>query len=181
MRNMKWMLASAVLVVILLLGVQLVVSQEPAEKKTEKETKAVASPTPTGRPERARPGAMQFEPGRMLPMMLERNKEALGATEEEWKKIEPLLKKVLETRMEARGGGFGRRRPESAVAFPEEEALKKAIEAKDTPAEEIKAKLTAYREARQKKEEAYKKACEELKKVLTPRQEAILVLQGTLD
>ncbi|MCX7766538.1 MAG: hypothetical protein N2246_07530, partial [Candidatus Sumerlaeia bacterium] len=96
MRSLRLALVAGVLVMILMLGMQVVVSQEPAEKKGEKETKAVATPTPGERPERGRPGAGQFEPGRMISVMLERNKEALGASEEEWKTIEPLLKKVLE-------------------------------------------------------------------------------------
>jgi len=144
----------------------------------------------------------QFDPERMRTMMLENLKETLGATDDEWKAIEPLAKNVMEKQQAARMSGFGgfgfmgRRggpgggpggdtaggnRPRFGTPDPEVEALNKALEAKDTPAKDIEAKLKALREARQKKEEELKKAREELRKVLTIRQEAQMVLMGYLD
>ena len=70
-------------------------------------------------------------------------------------------------------GGFGQ------AASPEAEALQKAVESK-APADELKAKLAKLREARKEKEAALEKAQEDLRKVLSVRQEAAAVLAGLL-
>jgi hypothetical protein len=57
--------------------------------------------------------------------------------------------------------------------------LQKAIESK-APADELKAKLAKLREARKEKEAALEKAQEDLRKVLSVRQEAAAVLAGLL-
>jgi len=59
--------------------------------------------------------------------------------------------------------------------------LNEAISSEDTPNEELKAKLKAFRDAAKKKEEELKKARDELREVLTLRQEARLVLMSILD
>ena len=59
------------------------------------------------------------------------------------------------------------------------EALQKAVESK-APADELKAKLAKLREARKEKEAALEKAQEDLRKVLSVRQEAAAVLAGLL-
>lgn len=71
-------------------------------------------------------------------------------------------------------GGFG------ADPSPEAEALQKAIDGKAS-AEELKTKLAAFREARKAKEAALEKAQQELRAVLTVRQEAAAVLFGLLN
>ena len=71
-------------------------------------------------------------------------------------------------------GGFGQ------DPSPEAEALQKAIEGKAS-AEELKTKLAAFREARKAKEAALEKAQQELRPVLTVRQEAAAVLVGLLN
>ena len=62
---------------------------------------------------------------------------------------------------------------------PEVESLQKAIEAK-APADELKAKLAKVRDARKQKEANLAKAQDELRKVLSVRQEASAVLMGLL-
>ena len=74
-----------------------------------------------------------------------------------------------------RGGGGGER----GNPGPEAEALQKAIEAK-APADELKSKLAKLREARKVKEANLEKAQEDLRKVLSVRQEAAAVLAGLL-
>ena len=59
--------------------------------------------------------------------------------------------------------------------------LRTALENKDTPADQINAKLTALREARDKARAEVAAAQKELKEVLTPRQEAVLVTMGMLE
>jgi len=63
--------------------------------------------------------------------------------------------------------------------MPEADALQKAIDAKASNAE-LKAALTKYTEARKAKEDQMKAAQDDLRKLLTPRQEAIAALNGLL-
>jgi hypothetical protein len=72
-----------------------------------------------------------------------------------------------------RRGGFG------GTPSPEAEELQKAIEAK-APASEIKAKLAKLREANKAKEAKLESAQEDLRKLLSARQEATAVLAGLL-
>jgi len=62
---------------------------------------------------------------------------------------------------------------------PELEALRKAVEAKASSAE-LKAKLAEFRAARSKKEAELEKAQDDLKQVLSVRQEAVAVSFGFL-
>lgn len=70
-------------------------------------------------------------------------------------------------------GGLGRE------ASPELEALRKAIE-NQAPAAEIKSKLAALRAARKAKEAELEKAQDELRQILSTRQEAVAVTLGLL-
>jgi hypothetical protein len=138
-----------------------------------------------------------FDPAAMRERQLERYQEQIGVkSQEDWKKIEPLVGKVMDAQTAARmGGGFGfggrgnrgggggggdqANRNRSGQSSPEREALQKAIEDK-APADEIKSKLAKYREARKAKEAAVEKAQEDLRKALSPTQEAGAVLAGLL-
>ena len=62
---------------------------------------------------------------------------------------------------------------------PELDALRAAIEAKATTAQ-LKAKMAQFREARKKKEADLEKAQEDLRQILSVRQEAIAVTMGLL-
>ncbi|MBI2949945.1 MAG: hypothetical protein HYY23_20115 [Verrucomicrobia bacterium] len=144
-----------------------------------------------------------FDPEQFRQQMMERYQEQLGMTAEEFKAVQPLIESVQTKQRDAtafgrgggafgfsrgggrggggagggqgRGGGFGFGGPPPA----EVEALQKAVES-GTPAE-VKAKLEAYREARKKKETELQEAREKLRKVLTPKQEAQLVLASLLN
>jgi hypothetical protein len=71
-------------------------------------------------------------------------------------------------------------RPPSATSAPVE-ALRTALESTSTSNTEIKAKLEALRQSRQKAVDDLAKARTELKSVLSLRQEATLVMMGMLD
>jgi hypothetical protein len=116
-------------------------------------------------------------------------------TAEEFKAVQPLIEGVLAKQREilggrggfgfgggrggGGGGGGGGGRGFGGTPAPEVEALQKAVES-GTPAE-VKAKLEAYREARKQKEGELQEAREKLRKVLTPKQEAQMVLAGMLN
>ena len=142
-------------------------------------------------------GRPRFDPAQMQQRMMERYKEQLEVTDEqEWKAIQPLIQRLQEARMATMSGrgmfGFGGRRgpggPDGAdqgqrrfgpPPSPEAEAMQKAIDAKASKAE-LKAALEKYQAARKTKQAELEKAQEDLRKVLTARQEAIATLNGLL-
>lgn len=130
----------------------------------------------------------------MRQRMMERVKEQLEITkDDEWKAVEPLVQKVFDARRESmaagmrgmfgRGpGGSGGDRGRGFFGEPsaEAQALEKAIDSKASK-EELKAAMTKFRAAKNDKEAKVKEAQENLRKVLTLRQEAIAVSSGWLD
>lgn len=153
----------------------------------------LAQPGPGG------PGGGNFDPAAMRQRMMDRTKEALEVTsDDEWKVLEPRVQKVMEARMGIGFGGrgmFGRgprgggnnppgdqaqQRPRfGPPPSAEEEALQKAIDAKATNGE-IKAALAKFVESRKAKQGELEQAQAELRKLLTPRQEAIATMRGLL-
>jgi hypothetical protein len=151
--------------------------------------------------------AQNFDPAQFRERALTRYREQLDVkSDEDWKKIEPLVGKVMDARTALGGFGFGGRgggrggrggggggdaansdqggnnnnnRNRFGAPSAEEQALEKALEAK-APAEEVKTKLAAVRESRKAKEAALEKAQDELRKSLSPRQEASAVLARLL-
>ena len=149
-------------------------------------------------------GGGRFDPERMRQAYAERMKETLGVTDEEWKVLGPRIEKVQTLSMQLRAGGrmgmFGGRggrgdRPEGAAppdAQPQPErelsevekaanALRETLDNEDATADDIAKKLTALREAREKVKQELAVAQDDLRQLLTARQEAQLVLMGLLD
>lgn len=112
--------------------------------------------------------------------MLNRIKDELGATDKEWTVLQPRIEKVMELERATRGG-FGFRRGGDTNALPEAEALRQAIDDKSTSAADLQKKTEAYRAAKKKQLADLEAARAKLKEVLTARQEAVLLLNGTLD
>jgi hypothetical protein len=145
-----------------------------------------------------------FNPEQMRERMMERVREQMDVTDDaDWKLISERVNRVMEARREVgtgnnmgmmfgrRGGGGGerggedgnrRRGPGGFGGEPsrEAEALQKAIEAKAS-SDELKSKMAAYREAQKAKREKLAKAQDDLRKVLTVRQEAAAVMMGLLE
>jgi hypothetical protein len=135
--------------------------------------------------------------------MMDRMKEQLEVTDDaEWKALEPMVQGVMDARMASMSGmgrgmfGGGPRRggnnngnnggdqprrggPFGQQPSPEADALQKAIDAK-APKAEIKAALDKYVAARKAKQAQLEKAQDDLRKVLTSRQEAIATINGLL-
>lgn len=146
---------------------------------------------PGGGPGGGRGNRGNFDPAQMQQRMLDRTKEQFGSTDEEWKAIEPLVKKVNEARMASfgmgrggRGGGAGGGGRGGAgfggEASAEATALTEAVDS-NASKEDLKAKMAAYRKAKAAKEAELKTAQDNLKKVLNTKQEAIALQQGLVN
>ncbi len=142
-----------------------------------------------------------FDPAEFRQRQLDGYREQITVkSEEDWKKLEPLVAKVMDAQRDVMrmGGGFGfgrgggrrgggdanaqgnsNRNRAGSQPIAEREDLQKALEDK-VPAEELKAKVAKYREARKTREAALEKAQADLRKELSPRQEAGAVLAGLL-
>ena len=141
-----------------------------------------------------------FDPAEMMERMAERMQEQLGASDDEWKIIGPRLTKVMTLSMQSRGGGRGMmgmmggrggrggrggdrggdqdRQLTGAAKVADE--LRVMLEGSPSP-EQLKAKLTALRKAREVSKAELAKAQAALKQVLSLKQECQLVLIGTLE
>lgn len=147
-----------------------------------------------------------FDPAQMRERMMERYRTQLEITDDaEWKVLKEKIEKVSTLQMQSRMGGMGgmmgmrggpggpggqggadannnpqrARRGGFGEPSAEQEALQKAIEAKASK-EELAAAMTKLRAARKAKEAEVEKAQEELKQLLSTRQEAQAVLMGLL-
>ena len=143
-------------------------------------------------------GRGNFDPARFREEMMKRMQEQLGASAEEWTVIQPKLDKVMTAQREAmnsrgfggsrggrggdrdRGGSSADNQPQSPVQTASRE-LRETLENKEAAPEQITAKLTALREARNKMKEQLATAQKDLQSVLTPRQEAVMVSMGMLE
>lgn len=138
-----------------------------------------------------RQGRGNFDPAQMQQRMLDRYQEQLGFTNNvEWDAVKPLVQKVSEAQMAARGGQMrgmfgGRNRggnggPGSMMpADPEYDALRKAID-DNAPAAQIKDLLAKYKTSQKAKQVKLEAAQADLKQVLTTKQEAEATLLGLL-
>jgi predicted Holliday junction resolvase-like endonuclease len=147
-------------------------------------------------------GRGNFDPEQMRQRMMERVKEQLEVkNDDEWKVLEPLVQKTMDARRDVQMGGMGRmfgrgnrgggaggadqadqgnRRRFGPEPSAEETALQKAIDAKASK-EELKSAMAKYREAHKAKETKLQAAQDDLRKVLTVRQEAIAMANGWLN
>jgi len=148
-----------------------------------------------------------FDPEQARQRMMERLREQFEVKDDaEWKLISERITKVMDAQRATRsfagmggfgggrrgggpggpggdqggaGGGRGGRGGFGGEPNPDVEALQKAIEDK-APADQIKAKLAKVREDRKTAEAKLETAQDELKKVLSVRQEAVAVMAGLL-
>jgi hypothetical protein len=144
---------------------------------------------PTVRAEEGGGAGDRPDRAQMRERMMNAVKEQLGASEDEWKALQPKVEKVMTAQrdMGGRFGGFSGRgrgeggdQPQSKVSQAQRE-LRTALENRSAPAEEIAKKLAALREAREQARTQLQAAQKELKAAVNPRQEAALVLAGMLE
>jgi hypothetical protein len=126
-------------------------------------------------------------------------RERLQMSEEEWQVIGPRMMKVMTLSRETRGGGggfggsrgpggFSGRGPGGGDSQRELSAVDKAgaalsevLQGEEVSSADIKAKLTALRSAREKARQDLAKAEQDLRQLLSLRQEAQLVMMGILN
>jgi hypothetical protein len=153
----------------------------------------------------------QFDPERMRQMMNQRMQEMFGATDQEWKILGPRVIKVQELSRQVGGGGrggmmfggMGRRGGQQGgpggpaggrfggrpgAPDTEQTEVEKAMDQLNTllentsaTPEQIKNQLTALRAAREKTKQQLAVAQQELRQIITLRQEAQCVMMGMLD
>ena len=162
-------------------------------------------PGQPGQPGQGRGNRGNFDPAAMRQRMIAQMKDELGASDEEMAALSPKIDKVMQLERDARGGGgFGRRGrgggpggnggpggpggappvATTAEMSPVQKAntdLRTLLEDKDAKADDIKAKLDALRAARAQAKQDLTAAQQELKGLLTQRQEAVLVERGILE
>ena len=152
-----------------------------------------------------RPGRGNWDPEQMRQRMMERVREQLAVKDDaEWSVIESRIKKISDSRFGmgrgmggpggpggpggqaapggqgGQGGQGGRQgRGGFGQANPDAEVLQSALDS-GASADDIKVKLTAYRAAAKVKEVQLEKAQDELRQLLSVKQEARAVLLGLL-
>jgi len=148
------------------------------------------------------PRGGQFDPEQMRQRNMDMIKEALGATDEEWKVLGPRVEKVQTLSRQTGGRGMGMmgmmgmmrdrggrdRQMPAGMRNREQTEVDKALEGLRTvlddagaKPEDITAKLTALREAREAAKQELHKARQGLRELLSIRQEAQLVVMGLLE
>ena len=143
-----------------------------------------------------RAGAGPVDPAQFRQKQLDNIREKLGATDEEWNALSPKVEKVVDAKREASTGAgmsFGSAVGRGAVfrstggsdigTVPGKamQELRASLEQKEASDDEIKKKLTAMREAREKARADLAAVQKELQQSCTPRQEATLVTLGILE
>ena len=137
-------------------------------------------------------GRGNFDPADFQQRFMDNIKERLAYTNDtEWAAVQPLIQKVFDARREVGFGGMGRfggrgggdnagRRNAFNQPGPEAEALQKALD-DNAPTPQVKTLLEKYRATRKDKQAKLEAAQENLRKVLSLRQEAQATLLGLLN
>jgi hypothetical protein len=146
-------------------------------------------------------GRGNFDPAQMQQRMMDNIRQQLGYTNDtDWNVVQPLIQKVTDARRDVGFGGgmgrmFGRNRGGNngggngapgggrggfgPQPSPEAEALQNAIDA-NAPTAQIKDALAKYEASQKAKQAKLVQAQEDLRKVLTTKQEAQATLLGLL-
>ena len=150
-------------------------------------------------------GGGNFDPAQMQQRIMDNAREQLGLTNDtDWNAIQPLVQKVMDARRDTMGGGMGRllgrgnrggnnnnanannnnnggrRGGFGGTPSPEAEALQKAID-DNAPTAQVKAALAKYHASQKDKQAKLVQAQENLRKVLTVKQEAQAALLGLVE
>jgi hypothetical protein len=127
--------------------------------------------------------------------MLDAIKDQLAATDEEWNTLSPKLEKLLDAKRDMQSGAgmswtaTNGRAPVFRVSDRNTDtpvgqamaAVRAALEDKETSAQEITKRLSALKEAREKARIQLDSAQTDLKRAISPRQEAVLQTLGVVE
>lgn len=129
-----------------------------------------------------------FDRSQFMDRIMDRYRENLGFSVAEWKVVQPKVQAVMDNRISGASGMMsmfgGSRRGRGGSSSDEKtpsSELRDLLEKGNPAKSEIKAKLAAYRTERKAREAKLKKAQENLRQLLTIKQEAQAVLAGLLD
>ncbi|MGD2094304.1 MAG: hypothetical protein PVH77_04770 [Phycisphaerales bacterium] len=142
-----------------------------------------------------RPQMRRFDPQQMRRMLQQRMQQQLRATDAEWKVLGPHVMKISELNQQLsragrggmfgpfgrRGGRFGAPDTEPTELEKVSEKLTTLLENTGATDEQIKEQLTLLRAAKEKAKKQLVAEQQELKKKVTLRQQAQLMLMGLLD
>jgi outer membrane murein-binding lipoprotein Lpp len=141
-------------------------------------------------------GPPRFDPAQFRQMMMDRLREQLKASDDEWAVLGPKIEKVMQAQQNSMGGGMGMgmlfgggRGPggpggpggggenPSPVAKASRE-LQTAVQDGNAAPADLKRKMTALREARDAAKKELADAQKALLDVLSPQQEAVMLAVG---
>ena len=130
----------------------------------------------------------EWDRSQIMDRIMDRYRENLGFSVAEWKVVRPKVQAVMDNRISGASGMMsmfggsrrGRGGDSSTEKTPPSE-LRALLEKDDASKGAIKAKLAAYRADRKAREAKLKKAQEDLRQLLTIKQEAQAVLAGLLN
>jgi hypothetical protein len=141
-------------------------------------------------------GRGRFDPTQMRQRMMQRIQQALGSSDDEFAVLQPKIDAVVQLKMDVNGGMFGRGRrpggggggpdgaPSTQPTSPVQAALtdlKSTLDDDSSTPDQIKSKLDTLRQAKAQEKADLSKAEDDLRSLLTQRQEAQLVYFGILD
>jgi hypothetical protein len=144
-------------------------------------------------------GRGNFDPAQFQQRIMDNIKTQLDFTNDtDWSAVQPLVQKVMDAQRDVRGGGMGRmfgrgnrtgggdqgggnnrRGGFGGTPSPEAEALQKAID-DNAPSGQIKNLLAKYQASQKDKQAKLVATQDDLRKVLTVKQEAQATLLGLL-
>ena len=107
-------------------------------------------------------------------------KEQLGISDKEWPVIKPRLQTVYDL-VHPRPQGMGRNEQPKTELEQKSRELRELLRDDKADVDQIKAKLTAVRAAKERTVRELAGARQTLRQLMTLRQEAVLVLNGLLD
>jgi hypothetical protein len=190
MRN-KQLICGLSVVLIILMAASMVIAQQPTRGQGGQRRQG-------GMRGNMDPAQMQEMQQRMQERMMQGLQEQMDLSDAEMTAIKPRITKVMELRQELRGSMFrgmmggmmggrgGNRGGQQNTANLKglakiQSELNALIEKDGVKAAEIKPKLTEYRKAREKIQQNLAAAQANLLKVLTVKQEALMVMRGYCD
>ena len=127
-----------------------------------------------------RPQAISEQFARQRQMAFESLRNQLRVSDQEWAVIKPRLLVVYDLVRPAIPM-MGRNEPPKSELEQRSRDLRELLQADKAEADQIKAKLTAFRTAKEKANQQLAGARQSLRQLMTLRQEAVLVVNGLLD